>query len=112
MLRSFSRSYQIFQLKFSFDKNSFYCDPKITVNAFVANKSENIFDDIPCIDSTRVVLDPTIGLSDKGSEFSPIFPSPKICLSKKPFHSPSLFHQFSNFYLGQLNTSGCFLSIN
>uniref|UniRef100_A0A0N5BQX8 Tyrosine-protein phosphatase n=1 Tax=Strongyloides papillosus TaxID=174720 RepID=A0A0N5BQX8_STREA len=58
------------ELKSNFDKNSFYCDPNISVNAFVANKSENRFDDIPCIDSTRVVLDPTIGSSDGGSELS------------------------------------------
>uniref|UniRef100_A0A0K0FJC6 Tyrosine-protein phosphatase n=1 Tax=Strongyloides venezuelensis TaxID=75913 RepID=A0A0K0FJC6_STRVS len=58
------------ELKSNFDRNSFYCNPNITVNAFVANKSENRFDDIPCIDSTRVVLDPTIGSSEGGSELS------------------------------------------
>uniref|UniRef100_A0A0N5BBN3 Tyrosine-protein phosphatase n=1 Tax=Strongyloides papillosus TaxID=174720 RepID=A0A0N5BBN3_STREA len=58
------------ELKSNLDKTFFYCYPNITVNAFVANKSENRFNGIPCIDSTRVVLGPTIGSSDGGSEFS------------------------------------------
>ncbi|CEF60994.1 Protein-tyrosine phosphatase,receptor/non-receptor type domain and Protein-tyrosine/Dual specificity phosphatase domain and Protein-tyrosine phosphatase, catalytic domain-containing protein [Strongyloides ratti] len=57
-------------LKSDFDKNCFYYNTNSSSQDFLKNKDANRFEDIPCIDQTRIILDPLIGGNEEGPELS------------------------------------------